>query len=210
MPKLKLPPYIQLTDVSTVHHWIHSDFGVRGEIGQGVIDAVARALENNDSTVEEPINPSIDSIVEISRKMLYSIVKSKYVEPDVTTDGTITRTGMINSLKTEFPSTNTSIISDYINAQKIKPGLRKDGWDAYYIHKKAAFRKNFEQYAQLEKAKNAFSTKHQQPNKNAFSEFGGGAKAKKTAANKKPPTGKVHTGPRGGKYVIRKGKKVYL
>ena len=37
---------------------------------------------------------------------------------------------------------------------------------------------------------------------------------KKTAANKKKPpaaaTGKVHTGPRGGKYVIRKGQKVYL
>ena len=32
----------------------------------------------------------------------------------------------------------------------------------------------------------------------------------KITTDKKPPTGKVHTGPRGGKYVIRNGKKVYL
>ena len=82
----------------------------------------------------------------------------------------------------------------------------------------------FEKYGEEKQKKNkeertkqidALREFESKPNNREF----GGAKAKKKsskkppAEKKKPPaaaTGKVHTGPRGGKYVIRKGKKVYL
>ena len=42
-----------------------------------------------------------------------------------------------------------------------------------------------------------------------YSRGGGSSKTSKSKKRKKQPKDKVHIGPKGGKYVIRNGKKVY-
>ena len=123
--------------------------------------------------------------------------------------GLITKPEVIDSLTKLYPSINPSIIRNYIDRhidKHIKTiRTSQQGWADYYIHENAAFRRNFEQYIEATRRSNEFRKK------NPGNDLSWGGKPRRQSKPKKvAATGKVHTGPRGGKYVIRKGQKVYL